>query len=219
MSGTSAKQDMPMATDGRTAEKTVGMPVGEILSRIRVENRWTLAEVSRRTGVSISSLSKIENNHSTPAYSVLVRLAEGLNIDFSELMGVSPQTFASAARVITRKGTGTAYVNKMGAYEALAAGLAAKSMQPMVIEIPKRAGNGKTVRSAHKAEEFVYVLDGSVTFFMDPYAPVVLDVGDSVYFDSASEHGFSSSGDKSARILSICLERAGSIARPGEDIA
>lgn len=218
MSENPAEQDMPLVTDGRTAEKAVGMPVGEILSRIRFENRWTLAEVSRRTGVSISSLSKIENNHSTPAYSVLVRLAEGLGIDFSELMGGSTQKFASAARVITRRGEGTAYVNKMGAYEALATGLAAKSMQPMVIDIPRRSGNAKTVRSAHKAEEFVYVLEGTVTFFMEPYAPVELGAGDSVYFDSASEHGFSSSGKKSARILSICLERAGNAVRPGEDM-
>lgn len=219
MSGNAAENEMPVAIDGRTVEKAVGMPVGEILSRIRFENRWTLAEVSRRTGVSISSLSKIENNHSTPAYSVLVRLAEGLGIDFSELIGGSAQKFASAARVITRKGEGTSYANKMGTYEALAAGLAAKSMQPMVIDIPKRTSGNKPARSVHRAEEFVYVLDGSVTFFMEPYAPVVLNAGDSVYFDSASEHGFTSSGDDNARILSICLERSGNAARPGEDKA
>ncbi|WP_454854974.1 helix-turn-helix domain-containing protein [Rhizobium binxianense] len=214
-----AEHDMPIATDGRTADKAVGMPVGAVLSRIRFENRWTLAEVSRRTGVSISSLSKIENNQSTPAYSVLVRLADGLGIDFTDLIGGSTQRFASAARVITRTGEGTAYVNRMGAYEALASGLAAKSMQPMIIDIPKRVGGQKTVRSAHKAEEFVYVLSGEVTFFMEPYAPVILRTGDSVYFDSASEHGFSSNGDKSARILSICLERSGDVVRSGEDMA
>lgn len=218
MSGNEVEGGIPMAVDGRTAVKTIGMPVGEILSRLRLENHWTLAEVSRRTGVSISSLSKIENNHSTPAYSVLVRLAEGLAIDFSELIGGAPQKFATAARVITRKGEGPSYINQMGAYEALAAGLAAKSMQPMVIDIPKPVSGQKAVRSAHRAEEFVYVLDGSVTFFMEPYAPVVLTAGDSVYFDSASEHGFTSSGDGVARILSICLERSGNSVQPGEDM-
>ncbi|MDS7595035.1 XRE family transcriptional regulator [Agrobacterium tumefaciens] len=219
MAENEATQQMPVAVDGRTAEKTIGMPVGAILSRLRFENRWTLAEVSRRTGVSISALSKIENNQSTPAYSVLVRLADGLGIDFSDLIGSSTQKFASAARVITRSGEGTTYVNKMGAYEALASGLAAKSMQPMVIDIPKRASNGKTVRSAHRAEEFVYVLDGEVIFFMEPYAPIVLKTGDSVYFDGASEHGFSSNGDNIARILSICLERPANATNSGEDIA
>jgi len=214
-----ATPNRPVAIDGRSAEKPVGMPVGAILSRLRFENRWTLAEVSRRTGVSISALSKIENNQSTPAYSVLVRLADGLGIDFADLIGSSTQKFASAARVITRAGEGTTYVNKMGAYEALASGLAAKSMQPMVIDIPKRMGNAKTVRSAHRAEEFVYVLDGEVTFFMEPYTPVVLKTGDSVYFDGASEHGFSSNSDKIARILSICLERPASAAHSSEDTA
>ncbi|MFB9947989.1 helix-turn-helix domain-containing protein [Rhizobium puerariae] len=219
MARNNGERDMPIATDGRTADRPVGMPVGEILSRIRFENRWTLAEVSRRTGVSISSLSKIENNQSTPAYSVLVRLAEGLGIDFADLIGGSTQKFASAARVITRAGEGTTYVNRMGAYEALASGLAAKSMQPMVIDIPRRAGGQKTVRSAHKAEEFVYVLSGEVIFFMEPYAPIVLRTGDSVYFDSASEHGFSSNSELPARILSVCLERPGTTIRSSEDIS
>ena len=75
-------------------------------------------------------------------------------------------------------------------------------------------------RHWHSGEdEFVYVLSGEVTFFMEPYAPVILRTGDSVYFDSASEHGFSSNGDKSARILSICLERSGDVVRSGEDMA
>ncbi|MCF1436619.1 helix-turn-helix domain-containing protein [Agrobacterium vitis] len=208
-----------LATDGRTLDRQVSAPIGQVLQRIRRDNNWTLAEVSRRTGVSISSLSKIENNQSTPAYSVLVRLAEGLDIDFAELFGGSTQSFAAAARVITRAGQGTTYTNKMGVYEALAAGLAEKSMQPMVIDIPGLTSNQKAVRSAHKAEEFVYVIGGAVTFFMEPYAPVVLQVGDSVYFDSASEHGFSSTTEQPARILSVCLERPGTTNYSIEDIA
>jgi transcriptional regulator with XRE-family HTH domain len=197
--------------DKRTGEKTSGKPLGQMLSRMRFENRWTLAEVSRRTGVSISSLSKIENNQSSPAYSVLVRLSEGLGIDFADLIGTPTQTFATAARVITRADGGTKYATKMGLYEALAPDLAEKSMQPMVIDIPVRSANARPVRSAHKGEEFVYVLEGEVTFHMEPYAPVILSRGDTVYFDASAEHGFSSNTDQHSRILSVCLDRPNSI--------
>ncbi|WSH68183.1 XRE family transcriptional regulator (plasmid) [Rhizobium ruizarguesonis] len=205
------------ASDRRSTDRITGKAVGEMLARLRFENRWTLAEVSRRTGVSISSLSKIENNQSSPAYSVLVRLAEGLGIDFADLIGTPTEKFASAARVITRAGGGTRYVTRMGLYEALAPDLAEKSMQPMIIDIPVRASSSRPVRSAHKAEEFVYVLEGEVVFFMEPYAPVVLSKGDTVYFDSAREHGFSSNIDQTARILSVCLERPGASTRSRED--
>ncbi len=197
--------------DKRTGEKTSGKPLGQMLSRMRFENRWTLAEVSRRTGVSISSLSKIENNQSSPAYSVLVRLSEGLGIDFADLIGTPTHTFATAARVITRADCGTKYATKMGLYEALAPDLAEKSMQPMVIDIPVRSANARPVRSAHKGEEFVYVLEGEVTFHMEPYAPVILSRGDTVYFDASAEHGFSSNTDRHSRILSVCLDRPDSI--------
>jgi transcriptional regulator with XRE-family HTH domain len=200
-----------------SGDKITGKAVGEMLARLRFEKRWTLAEVSRRTGVSISSLSKIENNQSSPAYSVLVRLAEGLDIDFAALIGSPTETFASAARVITRAGEGTRYTTRMGLYEALAPDLAAKSMQPMIIDLPVRTARSRPVRSAHSAEEFVYVLEGEVVFFMAPYAPVVLSKGDTVYFDSASEHGFSSNLDQPARILSVCLERPGASSRSAED--
>lgn len=197
--------------DKRTGEKTSGKPLGQMLSRMRFENRWTLAEVSRRTGVSISSLSKIENNQSSPAYSVLVRLSEGLGIDFADLIGTPTHTFATAARVITRADCGTKYATKMGLYEALAPDLAEKSMQPMVIDIPVRSANARPVRSAHKGEEFVYVLEGEVTFHMEPFAPVILSRGDTVYFDASAEHGFSSNTDRHSRILSVCLDRPDSI--------
>ena len=59
---------------------------GKFISRLRKEKGWTLAEVSKKTGVAISTLSKIENNKSSPTYEVLVRLAEGLGLDFVELM-------------------------------------------------------------------------------------------------------------------------------------
>jgi len=205
------------ASDRRSGDKITGKAVGDMLARLRFENRWTLAEVSRRTGVSISSLSKIENNQSAPAYSVLVRLAEGLGIDFADLIGSPNEKFASGARVITRAGGGTRYATRMGLYEALAPDLADKSMQPMIIDIPVRTSSGRPVRSAHRAEEFVYVLEGEVVFFMEPYAPVVLSKGDTVYFDSASEHGFSSNINQTARILSVCLERPGASTRSTED--
>jgi transcriptional regulator with XRE-family HTH domain len=199
--------------DRRTGDTSAGMQLGQMLSRLRFDNRWTLADVSRRTGVSISSLSKIENNQSAPAYSVLVRLAQGLGIDFAELIGSPTQKFATAARVITKADSGTTYATKMGIYQALAPELADKSMQPMVIDIPVRSANARPVRSAHKGEEFVYVLEGEVIFQMEPYAPALLSKGDTVYFDASTEHGFSSNTDRHSRILSVCLDRADGISQ------
>lgn len=194
-------------------EETV---VGRLLSDFRKANGWTLTEVSRRTGVAISTLSKIENGQTQPAYSVLTRLATGLEIDFADLLGGSLHPrFSGAARAITRAGQGVQFSNDMGDYQALGGDLAAKSLQPLLIDIPLRAPDTPGARSAHKGEEFVYVLAGPVVFEMDPYAPVTLETGDSVYFDGAMEHGFYAAGDIPGRILSVCF--AGAVPTPASN--
>lgn len=180
--------------------------IREVLAEHRKANGWTLAEVSRRTGVSISTLSKIENGQSQPAYSVLTRLTGGLDIDFADIFGGGTHPrFSGAARAITRAGSGIRFQSDMGFYEVLGNDLAAKSLTPMLIEIPPPTRNRPHVRSAHAGEEFVYVVEGEVVFEMSPYAPVVLSAGDSVYFDGASDHGFHSVTKKPSRILSVVV--------------
>ncbi len=93
----------------------------------------------------------------------------------------------------------------MGFYEALGSDLAAKSLQPMLIDVLPRSPESPSVRSAHRGEEFVYVLAGPVVFEMSPYAPVMLSTGDSVYFDGAMDHGFHAVGPETGRILSVCF--------------
>ena len=81
--------------------------VSQIISDLRKKNGWTLAEMSKRTGVSISSLSKIENGQSQPAYSVLTRLASGLDVDFAELVGAeAPQAALCRCRTHHQPGRG-----------------------------------------------------------------------------------------------------------------
>lgn len=193
----------------RSATADAGAPpaieVGRIIAEIRKAKGWTLAEMSRHTGVSISTLSKIENGQNEPAFSVLTRLAQTLDVDFVDLLGGGRHNrFQGAARAVTRAGKGLHYRNEMGLYEALAVDLAAKSLQPMLIDVRPREEGQPGVRSAHRGEEFVYVVEGTVIFEMTPYAPLILSAGDSVYFDGAQDHGFFAKGPGQGRILSIC---------------
>ncbi|WP_319496122.1 XRE family transcriptional regulator [uncultured Cohaesibacter sp.] len=205
-------------------ESTIGLKtdrpssVAQILRELRKANGWTLADVSNRTGVSISSLSKIENGQSQPAYSVLIRLASGLDVDFAELVsGEAPrQRCVGAARAISRAGDGKSFSNDMGVYELLSTELAAKLLQPMVIELKARDTGTSIPRSSHLGEEFVYVLEGNVVFEMEPYSPTILSTGDSVYFDATQTHSFYSAGPESGRILSICS--ADAVARFTENL-
>ena len=175
--------------------------------------------MAQRTGVSMSTLSKIENNQTAPAYSILIKLTEGLDIDFGSLLGDRPSRPASGARAITLAGKGLRYASEMGRYEALATELASKSMEPMIVVIPADGRAPGRIRSEHEGDEFIYVLSGEVIMEMDPYAPLHLSAGDSVYFDGRASHGFSAAGPESARILSICEVRRGAAPRAARPIS
>ena len=178
--------------------------IGRALQRLRKNNDLTLAAVSARTGVAISTLSKIENNQSSPNFDVLTRLADGLGLDLLALLGESFYTFAHGARTITRANEGVHYETPLGAYEALSGEIAMKALQPAVVEVP--AGRGEPLAmSSHAGEEFIYILRGTVQFFMEPYSPSVLQKGDSVHFDSMMPHGFIALGDDDALMLSVSV--------------
>lgn len=56
----------------------------------------------------------------------------------------------------------------------------------------------------HAGEEYLYVLSGTMELRSDLYAPLVLEAGDSVYFDSGMAHAYVWIGDTPCRVLSVC---------------
>lgn len=69
------------------------------LSTLRSERRLTLAQLAERSAVSKAMISRIERNESSPTASVLGRLAGGLGVTLSELLG---DTQAPAAPLCRR---------------------------------------------------------------------------------------------------------------------
>ena len=179
--------------------------VGKVLHRLRKDNDWTLSVVSAKTGVAISTLSKIENNQSSPNYDVLVRLAEGLGMELVEFFkSASFTTFAPGSRTINRVHDSIVYNSALGEYHVLSNELARKTLQPMLVCVP-RGKEAPDILSNHGGEEFIYVLSGTLKFFMEPYSATVLEQGESVHFDGVMPHGFVAVGDEDAWILSVCL--------------
>src|SRR5476649_947827 len=59
--------------------------LGSLLRSLRSRNRWTLKEMSQRTSIPVSTLSKVEHDRLTLSYDKLVQLSQRLNIRISEL--------------------------------------------------------------------------------------------------------------------------------------
>lgn len=182
---------------------------GEVLRGIRTERGLTLAEVSKRTGMPISTLSKVETGKISLSYEKLMRLSRGLDIDITRLFAapkpaVAGRSLTTGRRTITRAGDGPRIRTATYDYVYPSADLLNKSLNPMVIDVHVRsiAEFGDLMR--HPGEEYALVLEGQCEFHCDLYAPSLMSAGDSVYFDGSMGHAYVAVGEGPCRILSIC---------------
>lgn len=178
-----------------------------MLKKLRTQQGLTLAEVSRRTGLPLSTLSKIENDKMALTYDKLIRISDGLGIDMEALFASEPSSAPSqpsGRRSLARSGDGSSIDTPEYDYLYPAAELLHKQFVPMVIEVKARSIEEFGELSRHGGEEYVYVLDGAVEMYTEIYAPTRLAAGDSIYFDSAMAHAFIAAAPGCCRILSIC---------------
>lgn len=180
---------------------------GAVLKSIRTRRGWTLAEVARRTGFPVSTLSKMENDRVSLTYDKLMRLSSGLGVDISLLFGEAGEEESGAGqgrRSINRAGEGRVIESANYRHSYLAADLLNKRLIPIVVEHLVRSPEefGELVR--HAGEEFIYVLEGEVDVHTNLYAPVRLKAGDSIYLDSTMAHGYVAAVPGRCRVLAVC---------------
>lgn len=189
--------------------------LGESLRRIRKERGMTLIEAGERSGMPMSTISKIENNKMSLTYDKLQKICKALEVDISELFSgdpaagkAAPAPGGSGRRSINRRGTGYAINTPNYSHLYPAADLLNKRSVPIIAEIHARslAEFGELIR--HPGEEFAIVLEGTVDLYTDLYAPARLETGDSIYFDSGMAHAYIAVGEGTCRVLSVCTSDA-----------
>lgn len=183
------------------------------MKALRTRNGWTLAEVSKKTGVQVSTLSKLENGKLSFSYDKLLQISRGLNVDITELLAPKASAASSTKlvgrRCISRKGEGVTVASPVHTYKHVATELLSRQLAPMIGEIKARSVGEYSEFQTHCGEEYVYVLEGILELHTSLYAPVRLEEGDSIYFDSEMPHAYVSVGTKPCRILSVCAAADG----------
>lgn len=217
-----------MGKDEPSASGRMPARPGEALRALRRRRGWTLAQAAERTGLPVSTLSKVETGKMSLTYDKLARISEGLEVDIAQLFspetaaftGPAPAAPVTGRRSITLAGEGRAIETASYSHLYPAADLLNKRFVPIVAEVRARslAEFGELIR--HPGEEFAYVLEGAIELHTDLYAPVRLETGDSIYFDSGMGHAYLAAAGGRCRVLSICsasehqLERLDAPAAP-----
>lgn len=174
---------------------------GVAVRKLRLAKGWTLQELSEKSGVPLSTLSKLELGQSSLTYDKILRICSALDIDpgLSILQQASATPTPSARRAVIRRGDGEPiaygdHLARVGAQDLLS-----KSFTPVVLTLQSTEGRRQTL----PGEVYLHVLTGAVIVHTDIYAPLKLAQGDAVFFDGSTEHRMHSASSEPCSVLMI----------------
>lgn len=200
-----------------------GNGIGAKLRKLRKAKRLTLAAVGKRTGYSVSALSKMENERLGITYDKLTKLAVALDVDISSLFTGVEQVRelqqAVGRRSIARKGSGKSVSTGLYDYLYVSPELSNKQMVPILVKIQATSMEEFGPYLRHGGEEWIYVLKGEIEVHSEFYEPERLRVGDSIYLDSRMGHAFISKTKGGADILAVCSAPAAELVEQAESKA
>jgi transcriptional regulator with XRE-family HTH domain len=190
-----------VATDADQAD------LGGRVQHLRKRKGWTLTELSERCGISPSALSKIERNRLSPTYANIVRLAQGLEVNTSELFGGVGGTVPAEQRLsVMRLDEGDPIDTGNYMHYYLHMRLPVRAMTPLIVDHKARTLEEFGPMIVHAGEEFSYVLSGVIDVYTGDHPPTRLHPGESIYFDSRMPHAYLAVSRSPCRTLSVCSD-------------
>jgi transcriptional regulator with XRE-family HTH domain len=199
----------------RTAAAATALPdrerIGERLRAIRKEQRLTLKVLSERSGVALSTLSKIELGQISVSYEKFAAVARALDVDIAALF--DPRTSAASGGgkrpVVVRSTLAAApgYDADNYDYRMLATEFPAKRMTPLHGTIVARQLAQFPDYIRHPGQEFVMVLSGRVCIHFESGEVVELARQESAYFDSGVGHVYLSTSKADAQVVVVMADR------------
>ncbi len=134
--------------------------------------------------------------------SLLYKVAHRFNVELTDLLtGESPKLHIYA---LTRKGGGISVERrKHYKYRNLAYNFIHKKAEPFIVAVDPKTSDASSLNS-HPGQEFNYVLEGTLKITIDGHE-LVLEAGDSLYFDASYRHCMEAMNDKPARFLAVII--------------
>ncbi len=175
---------------GSSSLAAVLAEVGPRLRRVREERGVTLLELAEQTGISKSTLSRLESGQRKPSLELLLPIAEAHQVPLDELVG-APEVGDPRVQFVPQDRNGRVVIpltRQSGGIQAW------KVVIEPTDEIPKLR--------IHEGYEWLYVLSGELRLLVADH-DLVMGAGEVAEFDTAVPHWFGPAGDQPVEILSL----------------
>lgn len=172
--------------------------VGQSVRELRVRHNLSIRELAKNSGISVNTLSLIENGRTSPTVSTLQQLAGALGIQVAAFFETGKdKTSVVHIKSGMRKQASLGY----GTIENLGAGFINPSFQPFLVGLEPNAGSG-TQPIVHTGYEFVLCLKGCVAYHIEDRT-YLLEQGESLLFESHLPHHWQNTGTMPSQILLV----------------
>ena len=178
--------------------------IGERLRGLRDVLDIPIEEMAQTISVSVDKYEKIEQGDADITISNLMKIAHKYGVSPEELM------FSEAAHMksyfVVRKGQGMS-VERTRAYkyQSLVSGFVDHKADVFIVTVEPKPGARTIYKNTHPGQEFNLILEGSMELYIGGKT-IVLEEGDSIYFDSSKPHGMLAIGQKAVKFLAFTIE-------------
>ena len=180
--------------------------VKEIASRVkelRELSEISVAEMAACIQSTEEYYRSYEAGNEDISASRLYEIAQKLHVDLSLLLtGHAPRMNSFC---VTRKGKGVV-VNRRRQYhyQALAANFTGKKAEPFLVTVPPQEKDAKITTNSHPGQEMDYMISGTLKLVICGNE-IILNEGDTVFYDSSNPHGMAAIGDTPATFIAIIM--------------
>ncbi len=180
--------------------------IKQIADRIRGLREITglsAESLAQELGIATAELRDFESGATDIPVSFLYQAAQRFGVELSSLLtGEEPRLHVYQ---LTRAGRGVTVERRRDyGYQSLAFNFVDKRMEPFLITVPPRPESEPVPLSSHPGQEFEHLLEGRLRVVVGGHE-LLLEAGDSVYFDSSKPHGMKAVGAKPARFLAVII--------------
>ena len=177
--------------------------IAERIKEIREISGISAETLATKLGVPIDDYIKYEKGNTDIPVGIIFEIAEFFNVELSVMLGGdNPKLHVYG---VVRKGKGLKLDRrKQYRYESLAYNFIHKKAEPFLITIDPAPEGVSLEFNSHPGQEFNYVLQGTMMTIIDGHE-IILNEGDSIYFDSGCKHAMKALNNEQVKFLAIVL--------------
>ncbi len=177
---------------GMTFEVIYGERLGARVKELRRRRGLTLEDLAERAGVSRAMISKIERGEKNPTLVVTAKVAEGLGVTLSELLGVEERrevVVVPRGRRMVMRDPETGFERQL-----LSPTFGGRGVEFVRNVVPHGSTSGEFPPHRWGVEEYVVVEKGRLRVVIGSEEHL-LEEGDAIYFQADVSHRFDNVGD------------------------